>query len=60
MTDNEKRAHDLAMLYMEKHTAQDIYEKSMSDKFINFSCEYADAYQYIYDWLSANLLTDYK
>lgn len=58
MTDNEKRAHDLALLYIQGQVNRNIVEihntqiKDLKD----FSMNYADIYLTILEYLNQNLL----
>jgi len=58
MTDNQKRAHDLALIYMEKSINARECSDAMKSKFVDFTCCYTDAYLYIHERLEQTLIED--
>lgn len=58
MIDNEKRAHDLTMLYIQGQINRNIVEihNTRTDDLKDFSMNYADVYLTILEHLNKNLL----
>ncbi len=58
MTDNEKRAHDLAILYIQKQINHNIVEihNTRAEDLKDFSMNYTDVYLTILEYLNKNLL----
>lgn len=61
MTDNEKRAHDLTMLYMTKQMDNNYYDVVKTEHYdekrnIDYVTSYIDLYLPIFDRLNQNLL----
>lgn len=57
MTDNEKRAHDLALLYVQGQVNRNIVEihNTRTEDLKNFSMNYTDTYLTILEYLNQNL-----
>lgn len=55
MIDNRKRAHELALIYMQSAVNKTHLSSPMDNKFIDFTFEYANAYLYIFDRLEYHL-----
>ncbi len=58
MTDNEKRAHDLAILYIQGQIDRNIVEihNTRIESIKDFSMNYTDVYLTILEYLNQNLL----
>ena len=58
MTDNEKRAHDLAILYIQGQIDRNIVEihNTRIESIKDFSMNYSDVYLTILEYLNRNLL----
>lgn len=58
MTDNEKRAHDLAILYIQGQIDRNIVEihNTRIESIKDFSMNYTDIYLTILEYLNQNLL----
>ena len=58
MTDNEKRAHDLAILYIQGQIDRNIVEihNTTIESIKDFSMNYTDVYLTILEYLNRNLL----
>ena len=58
MTDNEKRAHDLAILYIQGQIDRNIVEihNTRIEDIKEFSMNYTDVYLTILEYLNQNLL----
>lgn len=58
MTDNEKRAHDLAILYIQGQINRNIVEihNTRIEDIKEFSMNYTDVYLTILEYLNQNLL----
>ena len=58
MTDNEKRAHDLALLYIQGQVDRNIVEihNTRIESIKDFSMNYTDVYLTILEYLNRNLL----
>ena len=58
MTDNEKRAHDLALLYIQGQIDRNIVEihNTRIESIKDFSMNYTDVYLTILEYLNRNLL----
>lgn len=58
MTDNEKRAHDLAILYIQGQIDRNIVEihNTRIEGIKDFSMNYTDVYLTILEYLNQNLL----
>lgn len=58
MTDNEKRAHDLATLYIQGQIDRNIVEihNTRIENIKDFSMNYTDVYLTILEYLNRNLL----
>lgn len=58
MTDNEKRAHDLALLYIQGQIDRNIVEihNTRLESIKDFSMNYTDVYLTILEYLNQNLL----
>ncbi|MFR8237101.1 MAG: hypothetical protein ACLU97_02500 [Dorea sp.] len=58
MTDNEKRAHDLAILYIQGQIDRNIVEihNTRIESIKDFSMNYTDVYLTILEYLNRNLL----
>lgn len=51
MNDNEKRAHDLAILYMQMEIKHEQIEPTLNDDFRSFVSEYQHCYSEIIEYL---------
>lgn len=56
MTDNEKRAHDLTMLYMKEEFKAGQIRVTIDDKYIDYVCCYEDTYLTILERLEQTLI----
>lgn len=56
MTDNEKRAHDLTMLYMHEAFKSGLIKVVPDDKYVDYTCFYTDTYSFILERLEQNLM----
>ncbi len=58
MTDNEKRAHDLALLYIKEQIDRNITEihNTRKEDMKDFTANYTDVYLFMLDYLNQNLL----